>query len=55
MNIDTGLGIAIAGLWLPVVAAYMAPSVTSKGLRGAQIIATLMTIMLVLVSIAVKQ
>lgn len=55
MNIDTGLGIAIAGLWLPVATAHAASSVTSRGVKIAQIIATLMTIMIVLVSIVGKQ
>ena len=55
MHIDTGLGIAIAGLWLPVEAAQGAPSVTSRGMKIAQISATLMTIMIERVSIAGNQ
>lgn len=38
-----GLGIAILGVWLPVAAAYLSPTITASGLRQAQLLAWLIS------------
>lgn len=45
---STGLGLAILGVWLPTVAAYMSTITPSGGVLLAMIISTVFTIVLLI-------
>lgn len=45
---STGLGLAILGVWLPTVAAYMSKTTTGGGVFLAMIISTVFTIVLLI-------